>query len=62
MQAVDTGPGWTFMRVHDHLRYIPVIILTGGNLAVWGLQAYVVNKSEEWRPVQHYLRYLTSRR
>ena len=56
----------SFMQVHDHLKHTPVIILTGGTLtdadekALWGLHAYVVNKSDGWHTILQYLKYLTS--
>lgn len=57
----------TFMRNHDHLRALPVLIVTGSNLseteekAIWGLQAYVLQKAEGHQPVLEYLKHLTSK-
>lgn len=57
----------SFMRNHDHLRSLPVLILTGSNLseteekAIWGLQAYVLQKAEGHQPVLEYLKHLTSK-
>jgi CheY-like chemotaxis protein len=54
-----------FMRKHDHLRSVPVLIVTGSDLtereeqAIWGLQAYVLRKSEGHQPVLEYLKHLT---
>ena len=56
----------SFMQIHEHLRAIPVVILTSGGLAkeeeraIWGLHVYVLNKSEGCSTIQQYLKYLTS--
>jgi CheY-like chemotaxis protein len=56
----------TFIRNHEHLRQLPVLILTGGNLTedeektISNLQAYVLNKSEGWKTLYAYLKHLTS--
>lgn len=54
-----------FVRNHEHLRHIPVLILTGGTLTeteektILGLHAYVLNKSEGWHMLYQYLKHLT---
>lgn len=56
----------TFMRNHEGLRSIPVLIVTGSDLSeseekeIWGLQAYVLQKAEGHQPVLEYLKHLTS--
>jgi CheY-like chemotaxis protein len=56
----------SFIRIHEHLKGLPVLVLTGGGLsdaeeeAIWGLQAYVLRKGEGWRMLLHYLKHLTS--
>ena len=56
----------SFMRIHEHLKAVPVVILTDGSLAkeeekaIWGLHAYVLKKSEGCTTVHQYLKYLTS--
>jgi adenylate cyclase len=55
-----------FIRNHERLRRIPVLMITGVNLtdteekAILGLQSYVLNKSEGWRTLYPYLRHLTA--
>lgn len=55
-----------FIRHHDRLCRIPVLILTGGDLTegeektILGLEAYVLNKSEDSRTLSSYLRHLTA--
>lgn len=56
----------SFMRNHEALRSIPVLIVTGSDLTeaeekeIWGLQAYVLQKAEGHQPVLEYLKHLTS--
>lgn len=58
----------SFMRIHEHLSSVPVVVLTGGSLtpaeedAIWGLHAYVLKKSEGWHTLRQYLKHLTSPR
>lgn len=55
-----------FIRNHERLHQIPVLILTGGNLteeeerAILDLKAYVLNKSEGWHTLYEYLKHLTA--
>jgi CheY-like chemotaxis protein len=55
-----------FIRNHERLRRIPVLMLTGGDLTdaeektILGLQSYVLNKSEGWRTLYPYLKHLTA--
>jgi len=55
-----------FIRNHERLRHIPVLMLTGGNLTeteeqtILGLQAYVLNKAEGWHTLYQYLKHLTT--
>jgi CheY-like chemotaxis protein len=56
----------SFMRDDEHLRSLPVLIVTGSELteteekAILGLQAYVLQKAEGHQPVLEYLKHLTS--
>jgi CheY-like chemotaxis protein len=56
----------SFMRENEQLRAVPVLVVTGSELsqteekAIWGLQAYVLNKSEGHQPVLEYLKHLTT--
>ena len=57
-----------FIRNYEHLRRIPVLILTGGDLtdaeekAILGLDSYVIPKSEGWQTLFPYLKHLTNAR
>jgi CheY-like chemotaxis protein len=53
-----------FIRNHEHLRQIPVLILSGGDLtdseekAILDLDAYVFDKADGWRLLFPYLKHL----